>query len=89
MKIEEIFSRLKPVAGEGLDVLWLEYVLADSKARKEIEDSLRIALARELGQTFQEDEVLLEPPDAELARGEYPLGRGALWTRSIPSFRAP
>jgi DNA-binding MarR family transcriptional regulator len=74
MKIEEIFSRLKPVAGEDLDVLWVEYILADSKARKEIEDSLRIALARELGQTFQEDEVLLEPPDADIARGEYPLG---------------
>ena len=31
-------------------------------------------MARDLGQTFEENEVLLEPAPEELARGESPLG---------------
>jgi hypothetical protein len=74
MKIEDVFRKLKPVAAGDLDALWLEYILADSKSQKDIEDALRIVLARDLGQTYEENEVLLEPAPEELARGEYPLG---------------
>lgn len=52
MKIEDVFKRLKGVTAGDLDILWLEYILADSKSRKDIEDALRIVLARDLGQTF-------------------------------------
>ena len=31
-------------------------------------------MARDLGQTFEENEVLLEPAPEELASGESPLG---------------
>lgn len=74
MEIEDLFRSLKPVAGDDLDALWLEYVLADSKSRKEIEDALRICLARDLERTFEETEVLLESPPEELSKGDYPLG---------------
>jgi hypothetical protein len=74
MKIEDVFKKLKPVASGELDVLWLEYILADSKSQKDIEDALRIVLAQDLGQTFEENEVLLEPPPDELAWGDFPLG---------------
>ncbi|MEW6664119.1 MAG: DUF87 domain-containing protein [Thermodesulfobacteriota bacterium] len=74
MKVEDVFRQLKPVAGPDLDRLWPEYILSDSKARKEIEDALRILLARKLGQTYEENAVLLEPPAPELAKGEYPMG---------------
>jgi hypothetical protein len=74
MKIEDVFRKLKPVAAGHLDVLWLEYILAETKSQKDIEDALRIVLARDPGQTFEENEVLLEPAPEELARGESPLG---------------
>jgi hypothetical protein len=39
-----------------------------------MEDILRLVLAKNLGHTFEEKEVLLEPPSEQDARGEYPLG---------------
>jgi len=62
MKIEEIFRKLKPISESSLDALWQEYILADAKTQKNIEDVLRLVLAKNLGQTFEEKEVLLEPP---------------------------
>ena len=74
MKIEDIFHKLKPLAGKDIDLLWQEYILADPKTRKTIEDSLRIILAQNLNQTFEEKDILLEPPPQDIAQGEYPLG---------------
>jgi DNA-binding MarR family transcriptional regulator len=74
MKIEEAFKKLKPVSNMDMDRLWREYILADMAGRRAIEDSLRIALAQRLDETFEERDVLLEPPPDGKAEGEYPLG---------------
>lgn len=74
MRIEEVFRKLKPVAGMDLDRLWKEYLVADRAGQKAIEDSLRLGLARRLSETFEEREILLEPPTEGKASGEYPLG---------------
>jgi len=74
MKIEDVFKKLKPVSDADLDILWQEYILADAKTQKNMEDILRLILAKNLGQTFEEKEVLLEPPAEQLSQGEYPLG---------------
>jgi len=55
-------------------MLWQEYILADTKTQKSMEDLLRLVLAKNLGETFEEKEILLEPPPKELSQGEYPLG---------------
>lgn len=74
MKIEDIFKKLKPISEKDLDMLWQEYILADTKTQKSMEDLLRLVLAKNLGETFEEKEILLEPPPKELSQGEYPLG---------------
>ncbi len=74
MRIEDVFRKLKPVSGMDMARLWAEYILSDSGGRKAIENSLRISLARRLKATFEEKEVLLEPPAEDIASGEYPLG---------------
>ncbi len=74
MKPEEIFRKLKPISEGSLDELWKEYILSDAKTQKNIEDVLRLVLAKNLGQTFEEKDVLLEPPSEQDASGEYPLG---------------
>jgi len=74
MKIEDIFRKLKPISESSLDELWKEYILSDAKTQKNIEDVLKLILAKNLGQTFEEKEVLLEPPSEQDAYGEYPLG---------------
>jgi len=62
------------VMGHKLDVLWQEYVLSDQATRQMIEKTLRVTLARRYDEAFDSEQVLLEPPPEELARGEYPLG---------------
>jgi len=74
MKIEDVFRKLKPISEKDLDMLWQEYILADAKTQKNLEDMLRLVLAKNLGATFEEKEILLEPPPEELSGGEYPLG---------------
>jgi len=60
--------------GGKLDILWQEYILSDQATRQLIEKTLRITLARRYEEAFDSEQVLLEPPPEELARGEYPLG---------------
>ncbi len=37
MGIEEVFKELKPISGSDLDILWQEYLLADSRTQRNIE----------------------------------------------------
>jgi hypothetical protein len=74
MKIEEVFRKLKPIAEKDMDLLWQEYILADSKTRKSIEEALHIIMADNLEETYEERNILLEPPPKEIASGDYPLG---------------
>lgn len=74
MKIEDVFKKLKPLAIKDMDLLWQEYILSDSKGKKSIEEALSIALAQNLDETFEEKNILLEPPPKEIAAGEYPFG---------------
>ena len=75
MKIEEMLEKLKPLWGDYTQRLWREYILADAETRKAIEAGLQIALARDLDRTFQEQQILLEPPPGPLLKGEYPVGK--------------
>jgi len=74
MKIEDVFYKLRPICGKQLDKLWQEYLVADPPLRKVIEKTLRIQLARRLGETFESENLLLKPPPQELAEGQYPVG---------------
>jgi len=74
VNVDEVFRKLKPVMGDKLAVLWQEYILADPDTRQLIERTLRIMLARRYKEAFDSEQVLLEPPPEELAKGEYPLG---------------
>ena len=74
MKIEEVFRKLKPIAEKDMDLLWQEYILADTKTRKSIEEALHILMDENLDETYEERNILLEPPPREIAYGDYPLG---------------
>lgn len=74
MKIDDVFNKLRPVWGRQLELLWQEYLVADPPLQKTIEKVLRVQLARQLGETFQSEQVLLRPPPEELATGQYPAG---------------
>jgi hypothetical protein len=46
---------------------WQEYLVADPPLRKTIEKVLRVQLARELGETFDSEQVLLKPPSPHIS----------------------
>jgi len=74
MKIEDVFYKLRPICGKRLDRLWQEYLVADPPLRKVIEKTLRVQLARRLGETFESENVLLKLPPQGLVAGEYRMG---------------
>lgn len=74
MKIEDVFYKLRPVKGKQIDLLWQEYLVAEPPLRKTIEKILRVQLARQLGETYESEQVLLKPPPETLAEGQYPIG---------------
>jgi len=74
MNIEEVFRKLRPIMGSQLDLLWQEYLVADTSIRQTIEQTLRVTLAQRLAQTFEGQHVLLKPPSRNVAVGDYPVG---------------
>ncbi|HUU16303.1 MAG TPA: DUF87 domain-containing protein [Sedimentisphaerales bacterium] len=86
MKIEDVFYKLRPICGKQLDLLWQEYLVADPPLRKVIEKTLRVQLARKLGETFESENVLLKLPPQELVAGEYPMGTICYGTKSYYEF---
>lgn len=73
MEIDELFQKLKPVLGEKIKALWLEYIL-NPESRQEVEGLLRALADKYLDQDFESKQILLQPPTREEASGEYPLG---------------
>jgi hypothetical protein len=73
METDELFRKLKPVLGKGIDQLWLEYQL-NPESRAEIEGILHTLAAKHLDNNYEHRRVLLTPPPEDVARGEYPLG---------------
>jgi hypothetical protein len=74
-RVEELFNKLKPVLGERADQLWLIYANASPKMKQNIEGMLEIMASKELGETFQNDKIVLDPPSEDSSSGDYLLGQ--------------
>jgi DNA-binding MarR family transcriptional regulator len=74
-RVEELFNKLKPVLGEKADQLWLIYANASPKMKQNIQGMLEIYASKQLGETFQNDKIVLDPPTEECSNGEYSLGQ--------------
>jgi DNA-binding MarR family transcriptional regulator len=74
-RVEELFNKLKPVLGEKADQLWLIYANATPKMKQNIQGMLEILASKELGETFQNDKIVLDPPSEECSNGDYLLGQ--------------
>ncbi|MDA2912530.1 DUF87 domain-containing protein [Acidobacteriia bacterium AH_259_A11_L15] len=85
MDTEEIFQKLRPILGDRLDPLWLEYQL-NPKKRSEIDGFLQLLAAKHLGKPYTTKRIFLEPPPAEQSGGDYPLGTVVYGPRGFGSF---
>ncbi|MFC1755524.1 ATP-binding protein [Thermoproteota archaeon] len=74
--VEELCRKLKPVFGKKIDVIYLKYTLADSMDKKrEIEQALGALYHKHLNNSMYSDKILLEPPEKDIIKGDYPLGK--------------
>jgi DNA-binding MarR family transcriptional regulator len=74
-RVEELLKKLKPILGEKADQLWLIYANATPKMKQNIQGMLEILASKELGETFQNDKIVLEPPSEDVSSGGYELGQ--------------
>lgn len=79
--IEESFRKLKPVLGDGIDLLWSSYLVDDFEGKREIQEILPILEAQSLNDNFDE-KIILVPPSKEDSKGDYPLG--TIWHGEKP-----
>ncbi len=85
-QFEDILQQMKPVIGKKrADAIWHIYN-AFPDDRKQIETELKLRMSRILGKTFEQETILLDPPAAEAATGEYPLGSVIYGHRSVCDF---
>ncbi len=73
MEVDELFQKLEPILGEKIKALWLEYVL-NPDSKQEIEGLLKVLAAKYLNHSFEKRQIVLVPPDPQVAFGEYLLG---------------
>ncbi len=71
--VAELCLKLRPVLGNRVDALRTECVL-DPQAVPDTLATLRLLAERHLGDRYHDRAILLPPPTAERASGEYPLG---------------
>ena len=73
-RIDEIISKLEPVIGEDkAKLLWFLYH-SNSHQKRFIESLARLMSSEYINDAYTRKEILLSPPPAEKADGEYPLG---------------
>ena len=85
-RVEELFNKLKPVLGVKADQLWLIYANATPGMKQNIQGMLEILASKELGETFQNDKIVLDPPSGECSKGEYSLGQVYYGDKPLHSF---
>ena len=86
ISVEEICNKLRPVFGEKIDRIYLQYTLADGREeREEIAHLLNSLYQKNLSQLLDKG-VLLEPPQKEDMSGDYNLGVVSYANKSLFDF---
>ena len=86
MEVEELFSKLRPLMGEQLERLRLVYLAEDADGQREIETVLRLMYAKQTHEQINKPQILLPPPDATTAAGEFALGDVVYNDRKLHPF---
>lgn len=85
--VEDLCKKLRPIFGKKIDRLYTQYVLTESREkRQEIEQALNALFQKHISPSLLNDQVLLEPPAKEVISGEYPLGIVTYANRDLFTF---
>ena len=87
ISVEEICRKLKPIVGNKIDQLYLQYTTAeDLDEKKEIEAVLKTLYNKKLDELLSKD-VLLVPPTAEQVSGDYTIGKVSYANQQLHDFK--
>ena len=74
-EIRNLCKKLKPLLGKQADGLWTAYITAETpRSKQEAEALIHLLAAQYLSANVAEEPILLPPPSAEAAAGEFMLG---------------
>ncbi len=74
-ELKAICRKLKPLLGRKADVLWQAYVTAETlESKRETESLIHLLAIQYLGHGPADETILLPPPSAQSASGEFLLG---------------
>jgi DNA helicase HerA-like ATPase len=75
-ELKELCRKLKPIVGRRADALWLAYATAETlDSKREAEAFIQMFAAQHLSRRVDEVPILLPPPSAQAAAGEFLLGQ--------------
>jgi hypothetical protein len=82
--IKAVCKKLKPVLGPRADTLWIAYATAETMdAKRETEALIQMCAAQYLSAMVDDRAVLLPPPSAAMAAGEFRLGNVIYGRREV------
>jgi hypothetical protein len=83
-EVKALCKKLKPVLGARADALWIAYATAETMDQKrETEALIQMCAAQYLSSMVDDGSILLPPPTAGAAQGEFPLGRVRYGNRDV------
>lgn len=83
-ELKDICKKLKPILGSRADALWIAYITADTpESKREAEALIQMVGIQHLSRTVNDQTILLPPPSAEAASGEFFLGTIAYGTQPL------
>jgi DNA helicase HerA-like ATPase len=75
VRIKNLCKKLKPLLGKRADAIWTAYVTAETpRSKQEAEALIQLLAAQYLSANVADEPILLPPPSAEAAAGEFLLG---------------
>ncbi len=79
--------KLRPIFGKKIDDLYLKYSLVDDiRTKQEIEQAISALYQKYVSKSLLTDNILLEPPEEETIKGEYPLGKVIYAEKELHTF---
>ena len=74
-EIRNLCKKLKPLLGKRADALWTAYITAETpRSKQEAEALIQLLATQFLSSNLGDEPILLPPPSAEAAAGEFLLG---------------
>jgi len=73
--IEDMSKKLRPVLGDKIDKLYMNYAFSDDAEKKtDIARFIHALYLKYVSHAVLKNQILLEPPAKQIVRGDYPVG---------------